>query len=266
MAEYYPHIHLHGPDSVSRFTTPPKAQGAKSTPSIDRQAHGQYLQNRLRMAWKETESEYVAVHAERTGVYLEFQSSPGFELAIKSLEDLRKGIRLCNVRKVRVRETDSDDEDKDTSITYATVYIPNDKRQFFAEKIEQYLQEDTKKGKPRNARLVESISQIQKALRIDSFWVDDTKLIPREVPEWCEVWLRGDTDAIINRFDKLIKTQRINSKPGYIRFPERTVKLICVTQKQLQDITTFSDDVAEFRSAKHTAEFFLTQRPAEQAE
>jgi hypothetical protein len=55
----------------------------------------------LEQVWQESNNEFLVAFPERTGIYLEFISSPGFELAIKSLENLRQGIRLCNVRAVK---------------------------------------------------------------------------------------------------------------------------------------------------------------------
>lgn len=261
--QYYPHLKLSGPDKVTQYTS--TGGGPKIVlPTRNRQSHGEYLKTRLQTAWDESENEFATFHSERNGIYLEFQSSPGFKMAVKSLENLQQGIRLCNVRTVKqqYQETDSDTEE----ITYATVYIPKEKIRVFFEKVEKYLNEETNKGKPKNANLLESLDELRKALLIESFWLDDKDLIPEKESLWCEVWLRGDDEEVINRFDQLLATQNINSKTGYIRFPERTVKLVCASQSQLENITRNSDDIAEYRRAKDTAEFLLCQRPAEQAE
>ena len=263
MADKYLHLKLYGPSEEIQYTSTgggPK----KILPRRDRQTHGEYIQNQLMAAWDESQSEFTAFHTERNGIYLEFQSSPGFEMAIKSLEDLRQGIRLCNVRTVKQSSQDIDSDEK--LIIFATVYIPNDKRILLFNKVENYLTEETKKGKPKNAPLLDGIDELRKALLIESFWLDDANLIPGEEPAWCEVWLRGDTDDVIAKFEKLLVAQGINSKSGYIRFPERIVKLVLATQTQLENITRNSDDIAEYRKAKNTAEFLLSQRPAEQAE
>ncbi len=263
MPDKYPHLRLTGPNEEIQYTS--TSGGPKTIlPTRDRQAHGEYIQSKLRTAWEESENEFVTYHSERNGIYLEFQSSPGFEMAVKSLENLQQGIRLCNVR-IGTEQLDSNSSEI-RSIVFATVYIPNSKRKEFFGKVEKYLKEDTKKGNPKNASLLESIDELRKALLIKSFWLDDTTLIPSEDQSWCEVWLRGDDDEVIKRFDKLLAMQNINSKSGYIRFPERTVKLVSVSQSQLENITRNSDDIAEYRKAKDTAEFLLSQRPAEQTE
>jgi len=263
MPDKYLHLRLTGPSEEIQYTS--TSGGPKTKlPTRNRQTHGAYIQSKLRTAWEESENEFATYHSERNGIYLEFQSSPGFEMAVKSLENLQQGIRLCNVR-VETIQLDTPSSATKT-IIFATVYIPNSKRKEFFSKVEKYLKEDTNKGNPKNAPLLESIDELRKALLIKSFWLDDSTLIPGEDQSWCEVWLRGDDDEVIKRFDNLLATQHINSKSGYIRFPERTVKLVSVSQSQLENITRNSDDIAEYRKAKDTAEFLLSQNPAEQTE
>lgn len=263
MAEQYPHLKLSGPDEITQYTST-GGRSKTALPTRNRQFHGEYLKACLQTAWDDSMNEFVTFHSERNGIYLEFQSTPGFEMAIKSLEDLKQGIRLCNVR--TVKQSDQETETDIDEITFATVFIPKNKRKIFFDKVEKYLNEETEKGNPKNANLLESINELRKALLIESFWVDDKNLIPEEKPQWCEVWLRGDDEEVLFRVDQLLATHNINSKTGYIRFPERTVKLVCVSQFQMENITRNSDDIAEYRRAKDTAEFLLSQRPVEQAE
>jgi len=63
-----------------------------------------------------------------------------------------------------------------------------------------------------------------------------------------------------------LNQQQINSRPGIIRFPERAVKIIHVSQSQLEAITRLSDDIAEYRRAKETAAFWLDMDNKDQAE
>ncbi|MBI9107933.1 MAG: S8 family peptidase [Spirochaetales bacterium] len=51
-----------------------------------------------------------------------------------------------------------------------------------------------------------------------------------------------------------------------LKFPERAVKLVKVTRAELSQITQQSDDIAEYRKAKTTAEFWVTMSNREQAE
>ena len=87
--------------------------------------HGHYLQQRFSEAWAQAEAEQAVAHSTRHGVYLEFKSDPGFELELKSLEDLRKNIRLLNVRQMQ-EPMGQDDAGNPVyeMVAYATVYVP----------------------------------------------------------------------------------------------------------------------------------------------
>jgi len=257
------HIKLSGPNEHIDFTSTSSGGGQPRIPTRNRNQHGGRIFQQLEQAWEQSENEFLVAFPERTGIYLEFISSPGFELTIKSLENLRQGIRLCNVltEKRIINEEEAE-------ITLATVFIPNNKKEFFFKKVEQYLSEQTRSDKPKNAKLIDSIEELRTALLIESFWSDSNDLIPDEEPEWCEVWLRWDKnyEAVISRFEILLSEQHINSKSGHIKFPERLVKLVQVNREQLQNLSRFSDDIAEYRRAKDTAEFFLGLKPFEQQE
>lgn len=254
-----PHIHLDGPTATQQFTTARKPIVINKLPERDRKKHGVFLEKRLEQAWQESQSEVVTAHTERHGVYLEFQSSPDFELKLQSLESMGVSeIRLCNVKK---KQQDGGET------TFATVFIPNEKRKHFLGKVEDYLNKETKSGKPKNTPLINGIDDIRKALLIDSFWQDDKKLIPDDnEAKWCEVWLRGDSDNILKDFELLLEKEKIGSKAGSLKFPERIVKLVHVTGSQLESITRNSDDIAEYRLAKSSADFWANLPPSEQAE
>ncbi len=254
----FKHIKLSGPDDSMHYASAYGRGGENNIPKRNRKEHGERISRQLDQAWRESENKFLVAYPERAGIYLEFISAPGFELMIKSLEDLRQGIRLCNVR----TETSIID-DEETETTFATVFVPTDKREFFFEKVNAYLIE----GK--NAKLVDSIEELRTALLIESFWTDGKSLMPGEQPEWCEVWLRAGSEngeQVAANFEAVLDAQQINSKPGHIKFPERIVKLIRVNRAQLQNLSKNSDDIAEYRRAKDTAEFFLGLQPFEQQE
>lgn len=263
-----PHIVLPDPPQIQGFTSTSQRGAEKRLPDRNRQSHADFLRNRLNQAWNEAESEFVASHADRHGIYIEFKGSPGFELVTKSLEDMRsKKVRLCNVRTVTETVTNEETgESEELPVIYATVFISNDKRQAFFEKIEKYATEESSPGKPKNADLINGIADLRKALLIESFWQDDRTLIPTDEPEWCEVWLSSDSMNVIRRFDELLVQQQVNSKNGCIRFPERAIKLVCANRTQLENLTRLSDDIAEYRKAKTTAAFWTEQSNREQAE
>lgn len=269
--ERYKHILLPDPPDTLKFTTPPSGGGGGKATFKPREPHSQFLRRKLNEAWAAADDEQAVAHISRDGVYLEFISDPDAELIVKSLEDLRykNKIRLCNVRTEIVDVVDEDTGDeKKVKTTYATVYIPKDKKNHFIDKVEEYANPDldSDKGKAKNVDLLNSIASIRKALLIDSFWTDSRDQIPEEEPEWCEVWLRSSEDRVIQRFEALIHEKHIDSKEGVIKFPERSVKVILVNKSQLAEIARLSDDIAEYRRAKETSAFWMDMEKEEESE
>lgn len=260
-----PHLVVTGYE-LNRFTKgssppiPPPPQ-----PQRIRVEHGALLKQRLARAWDAALNESVVYHSSRKGVYLEFKGEPGYELVTRSLERLNgknpeKKVRLLNIRS----EVEGEGDGPET--TYATVFVPHKQKDFFFNRIEQYAKEEGISGKPKHAKLIESISDIRKALDVESFWQDQRNLIPSDKPAWCEVWLSSERDDVIHSFENLLSKLDISQKSGVIRFPERAVKVIHASRAQLETITHLSDNIAEYRRAKETAAFWLDQTNSDQAD
>ena len=251
----YPHLYLPGPTDTQGFTNPRRGGSSTRLMVRDRRAHSAHLRQRLEQAWHEGENQQAVLHVERSGAYLEFESEPGFDLAISSLERLQSGIRLLNVRREGTGETER---------TLATVYVPHNRRAYFLRKIELYATENTKRNKPKNARLVDSITDIRRAL-LESFWrTDERDLIPDNDADWIEVWLSSDNDEVVARFELLLRERNLEAAAGVLKFPERAVKLILVNRPELERLVEASDDIAELRAGRRLALFFLELENQEQ--
>lgn len=211
--------------------------------------------------------EKIAYQSERNGVYLEFKSEPGYELALRSLEDMRaKRIRLSNVRTV-AEEIVVDGGRETREVMYATVYVPDEQRAYFAKKITEYINENTKKGNPKNRTLIETLSSIRSALLVESFWVDDPDIIPAEQKQWVEVWLRtGPNGEELSGLEEVLQRAEIERKNGLLNFPERVVCIVKANRSDLERITANIEYIAEYRMAKTTADFFMDLSNYEQAE
>ncbi len=256
--EHYRHILLSGPSRTQGYTNPRRGSSTDRIPkNRDRDLHSAYLQERLRQTWSEVDRQLAVVQVERHGAYLEFESEPGFDLAIQSLENIRSGIRLLNIRK---------EGGESSQRTLATVYVPHRQRGYFLKKIEAYALEHGPSNKPKNAKLVDSISDIRKAV-LKSFWrSDENDLIPGDDPEWVEVWLQGDKVEILSRFEALLREVNIEASEGVLKFPERQVMLIKANRSQLERLAESSDDISEYRAAKQVATFFIELQNREQVE
>ncbi|CAM3515724.1 S8 family peptidase [Paenibacillus lupini] len=233
--------------------------GQRATyPPRQREEHGAYIYRRLREAWQESRS----INTERTaislptkeGTYIEFLSSPDYELELSSLERRRSGIRLLNVQAI---------EQDGLPVKKATVFIPEGQEQHYLQKVEEYLQSDTPSGRPKNEKLIASIENIKIAV-LESFWVGDHRYMPEDSPQWCEVWLSSDSEDVEERFRSMVLTTGLSMQPESLRFPERTVVLVYANSTNLKEIILRSPDIAEIRRAAELASFFTTLDNSEQ--
>ncbi len=245
-----PHIVLPDQPETRPYTSTASAVIKKTVIPRNRAQHGHYLQGQFAKAWEKSQSNQLVLLGARDGVYLEFVSDPDAELVTKSLEDMRsKEIRLLNVRK-----------EKNASgqlLTFATVYVSNQKRKYFAKKFEEYLGQNTNKGNPKHQDLVASISDIRNALLVDSFWTDTSAPKPGMDKKWVEVWLRGELDEDLKLFDRILAQLKLEARQGVIRFPERMVKVVFASSADLEKLTQASDLIAEYRLAKTTSALFM---------
>ncbi|MBE0515289.1 S8 family peptidase [Sulfurimonas sp.] len=267
IVENLKHLKIVKPPEEQPFTSTITGRTNTFIPERDRVAHSQHLQRKLNESFHNIFREESNYQITRDGMYLEFKSDPGSELSIKSLENIGSNIRLLNVREKKDQVLNSEtNQYEDKTTTYATVYIPKINSNYFLDRVQQYATESTRTNKPKNAPLINSIADIQKALLIDSFWTDELDLIPGEEPTWCEVWLRDTSDEVIENFEALLSEHEIIASNNTIRFPERAVKIVNVNLTQLEKLSIFSDDIAEYRLAKESATFWTDMQNIEQSE
>lgn len=253
-----PHLVVAGTAQAEPYGVPQQGGGEpRQPPPRNRSDHGTRLRAQLEQAWGEaqqSEERQAAVSVgTQHGVYLEFESDPGFELAFKSLEFTPSGILLLSVR-------------EEQRITYATVYVPDGKLRRFFNLVDAYLNRDkeTASGKPRNQSLIDSISSIRRAA-IRSFWTDDPSLFPDSNQlVWWEVWLRNTIDASRN-FADFCQQSNISMSPNKIQFIDRLVVLVYGTREQLSASVDVLDCIAELRLAKQVATFYVDIDARQQA-
>ncbi len=255
--QQYPHIKITTAPETKNFTSTSSGGTSANIPERNRVEHSEMLRTQLRTTLEtiQTEVNEYNLADTRQGIYLEFKGDEGNELISKSLEDIGAKIRLLNVHTNQVGVVSS-----------ATVFVPNEKKEFFSNKLRQYTEEDTTRGQPKNKKLINSIVEIGQAL-VESFWSDSLNLIPEEEPKWCEVWLRVDNpNEDISSFEDLLDEHNIPSTSNVLYFPERAVKIVNVNKEQLLLLSRYSDYIAEYRLAKESASFWTELPPREQAD
>mgnify|MGYP006296074941 FL=1 len=186
----FPHILLLDWPEYNTFTSTKSSRDNKRIPERERQSHSAFVKQQLETAWREAEHEQVVYHVNRKGIYIEFRGEEGFDLITKSLEsrmscDQDSWIKLLNIR--REKSAGGPIENEEYGIletTYATVFVPHNKKNFFFDRVEKYATEIYQRSdKPKNYKLINSISDLRKALDVDSFWQDDRSLIPDDTPQ-----------------------------------------------------------------------------------
>ncbi|MRR56981.1 MAG: S8 family peptidase [Deltaproteobacteria bacterium] len=251
-----PHLVLTGTSQTELYTSISTGGPKHKHPERNRQQHGQALLAKL----ERIREEAVEVGREQTafgidtgsGIYLQFESDPDFELKLESLESVRDGIELVAVKRVDNR-------------MIATSFVPEGKLEHFFKAFSEYLEKETITGKPAHQPLVDSISDVKRAV-IDALWTDDITLFPvDDEPIWWEVWLRvgNDREAFTGYFRQ--HAQELGLELGReIAFPERTVVAAKGTKAQLARSVTLLNCIAELRRAKETADFFTAMGAVEQ--
>jgi hypothetical protein len=265
MAERDQRPHL----SVDTFQTTETFRGksaARQAPAIKKRArarHGKALLAQLQAIEPNAERLAVEQHAlaldAPVGIYLTFESEPGFELKTPSLDRTKARIELLSVRSEGKR-------------ILATVFVPEGQLPVFEGLVTAYLEKDnvnTKTGKttgPRNNELIANIRSIRQAA-LKHLWTDDPALLPVGVNEviWWEVWLRVGLDrvALANFFRQHATAIGLEVSGRELVFPERTVLAVRGTKDQMTRSVQLLNTVAELRKLKDTAEFF-TGLPAKE--
>ena len=214
----------------------------------DIKAHATLIERKLKECYERSETQkQVSAIRYKDGTYLEFSGVATCDLASRGLENMRKGIRLLNIK-----------YDEETSITRATIFIPVGKESFFSNKIEQYRSEITKKGNPKNNDLIRSIEDIRVAI-LDSFWIGKLEDIPNEVAQWCEVWIRYNSasmEVISLNVIECCRVLGIDVNQNKLIFPERIVFLIKANKSQLSNLIDRCEYLAELRRAPESPSFF----------
>ena len=240
--------------------TPQKGRAKKNIPSRDCVSHARNISKQYDVFIKETLKQKQVAAIKMKGMYAEFSGKKDFDLATKSLENRRAGIKLLNVQNIDM-------------VTQATVYIPEGQEEYFKKRIKAYSTEKTKKTeRPKNADLINSIDKIKSPVLL-SFWTDNSEALPQGDAVNCEVWLRyemkGDESSSWNAVEKEFHAvcdilKIVVNKEKRILFPERIVKVVSANRNELDSLLEACEFVAEIRRAVEPTSFFTDLENIEQ--
>jgi len=170
-------------------------------------------------------------------------SDAAFPLKLESLEQVTPGGKKKAPRpkwlllSVMAGVTEKDPEQ-------ATVWVADEFRQRFIEIFEKYLEEKTKKGKPKNRALVANISRIRTGVTAD-LW-RSAGVPPKSGHHWWELWLRRTDDglALLHSYAEVRGATLVERA---LHLPDRTVAWIYATWDELQALPFTSVPLAEIR-------------------
>lgn len=258
----HPHI-LDPTAAASRdFKTPrPGRATALSLQARDRAGHAAQLLAQLEQIERSAQQRIAEQRAEGVdagnGIYLQFDSEPGFDLKFESLEFSRRGIELCAVKK-------SDNR------TQATVFVPEGKLSFFLKRITDYRDGDNVPNEngvatPKNKDMVESVSSVRLAV-LEALWTDEHRLFPNPTHDamW-EVWLRkSDQIDHLERLRGYAVGHNLTVSQESISFVDRVIVLVYGKGRDLARSADILGSIAELRLAKTTADFFTRMSAIDQ--
>ncbi len=267
------HLLVREPPAVEAYGRPPRGGSSTAPPAPPggRPAHGTTLRNALQQAERDAQRRRAAatVADARPGIYVEFESFPGWDLALKSFEQVQDRDPHQHVEVVAVR-TDvipATATKPETTIQRATVFVPDGKVARFVRRFETYA--STASSAPtarRHHNFVDRISSLRLAT-VQALWTDDPAVYPADDQAiWWEVWLRKTDGQELRRFSEYAALASIKLGRRRLEFDDRIVLLAYATPRGLAASIDILDDVAEFRKAKELATFFVDESPAEQAD
>jgi hypothetical protein len=225
----------------------------------DRQGHARALRDALTQAQAESEAArratHISVHGAEPGLYVEFESPPGVDLKLESLEDRRRGIELVAFHRAQ-----------EPVVQFGTVFVPDGALRHFFERFQQYAEETTEKGEPRYKDMVDRIAALRKAT-LQALWTDTTEAYPAEAETiWWEVWLRRHDGRELERFLEFAEQVGLEIGDRRLGFDDRIVILARGTATQLSASLDVLNDLAEVRKAKESSALFIDAAPEEQVD
>jgi hypothetical protein len=200
----------------------------------------------------------VTVENTIAGTYVVFESFPGVELALESL-DPRTGTAHPELRAVRT------DVVSGQPVETATVYVPDGTMKHFLDRLDRYVA-SVDDDKPRHSDLVDRIRAVRVAT-VEALWTDPAAEFPAEgEPVWWEVWLRRRDGGELSRLRTYADASSMQVGVRALGFDNRLVVLVKASVQQLASAIDILDDVAELRRPHEPAQFLANEDSATQDE
>jgi hypothetical protein len=192
------------------------------------------------------------------GFYVQFESFPGVQLALESLDPRSRGIHpeLVSVQEILTSAG---------AVEYATVFVPDGTLGYFVSRLQQYAA-TADEDAPRHRKLLDRVHAVSLA-SIEKLWTDPPDEFPvTDARVWWEVWLRRRDGREVRRFQEFAQHAGVRVGSRILGFPDRVVLLAEATVEQLAGALDVLDDLAELRRPHELAQMIALEPAAEQAE
>lgn len=242
-------------------------------PVIGRPAHGKALELALatavRTAQLRRDATTINVRGSIPGVYVEFRSFPGWELALSSMENKRAKDQRKHIEVVAVTEHVEGEGDEASTTQHAAIFVPDGRAEHHLNRLEKYALTTPKatENERRYENIYDRIASLHLAA-VRALWTDDTAVFPTkdDEPTWWEVWLRRTDGNELQRFHDFAAQAEIHVGERRLQFDERIVILVRAAPRSLASALDVLGDIAELQRPKEAASFFIRQGRKEQAE
>ena len=270
-----PHILIPNAPWRSREPYTPHGGGGPSrkarVPTVGRLAHAGNLQRAINAAADTAKERRTAtaidVDGATSGLYLEFESFPGWELALGSLEKrLAKDTRR-HIEVVAVSHHLEGEGDTATIKQHAAVFVPDEEVGHFLKQLEKYALTTPRTSREhRHENVYDRIANVRLAA-LRALWTDDDAVYPSndDEPIWWEVWLRRTDGGELERLHSFADQTGIQLGERRLQFDDRIVTLAKASPRALSASLDVLGDIAELQRAKETATFFVKQDARDQA-
>lgn len=246
--EQYDHLYVQGYSASETFRRYSDGAGGPSRRrTVDRASHGAALNNQLDHSFTASATTRAAtelsdgeLRATGTIIVLEGEGAT-YPLKLNSLNSLTNHRKVPKQPKwllLSVRPaTDSEPE-------RATVWVSDKHRAAFMRLFQDFLTEDTKKGRPKNQDLVANISRIRSAV-LGDLWTSDGEP-PRRGRHWWELWLDTASEHV-DTIHGYADAHQLRVQPRSFRFRDRAVFWVEASWAELELLPFTAVPIAEIR-------------------
>ena len=255
----YRHIKVDGSLETRLYRYPGQPMGKFEVAERNRNVHGNKLKDQLNQIRDDFELQLAEPLPQNIvrddALYVEFYSPVNLPMKFESFnqETAEPLFKILTIKEEKIII------DGIEGIRYRIVVMMRlGGISIFINKVDQYLNETTAKGNPKNRPLINNIEEIRIA-SLQSFWSEAPEIPFPAIDEvcWWEVWFlrynvgNNNLGKVINNLieiDAIIGAQEIT-------FPEHTIRLVRASARQLSSSLMLLDNLAELRSPKTLNDF-----------